>query len=124
MMFSRIILGLLVFFCVSHPVEAAQKLSSAQIQALAPGHYVGTWKGKRQLNLRLSPNGTVAGTLDGRYHSGRWYVSGGKLCLVFKILILEKTKCGAIHRDGNWLIGYYKKGRPRIRLRPVDASKA
>jgi hypothetical protein len=121
-MFSRIIFSVLILFCMSFPAEAGQRLSAAQIAALAPGSYVGTWKGKRQLNLRLSPNGTVAGTVDGQYHSGQWYVSGGNLCLVFRILIFEKTKCGSIHRDGAWLVGYYKKGRPRIRLRSAQAS--
>jgi hypothetical protein len=122
-MISRIILSLLVLLCVSVTAEAGQRLSSAQISALAPGHYVGTWKGKRQLSLRLSPDGKIAGTVDGQYHSGRWYVSNGNLCLVFKILVFQKTKCGAIHRNGRWLIGYYnKKGRPRIRLRPVEAK--
>jgi hypothetical protein len=124
-MISRLILGLLVLLCVAFKAEAGQRLSSAQISALAPGYYVGTWKGKRQLSLKISPNGRISGTVDGQYHAGRWYVANGNLCLVFKILVFEKTKCGAIHRDGRWLIGYYnKKGRPRIRLRAVEASKA
>jgi hypothetical protein len=124
-MIIRIILSLLVLLCVSLGAEAGQRLSSAQISALAPGYYVGTWKGKRQLSLRLQPNGRISGTVDGQYHAGRWYVSNGNLCLVFRILVFEKTKCGAIHRDGRWLIGYYnKKGKPRIRLRAVEASKA
>jgi hypothetical protein len=124
-MIIRIILSLLVLLCVTLGAEAGQRLSSAQISALAPGYYVGTWKGKRQLSLRMQPNGRISGTVDGHYHAGRWYVSNGNLCLVFRILVFEKTKCGAIHRDGRWLIGYYnKKGKPRIRLRAVEASKA
>jgi hypothetical protein len=123
MMISRIVLGLLVLLCVSLEAEAGQRLSSAQIAALAPGHYVGTWKNKRQLSLRLSPDGKIAGTVDGQYHSGRWYVADGNLCLVFRILVIQKTKCGAIHRNGRWLIGYYnKKGKPRIRLRAVESK--
>jgi hypothetical protein len=123
MMISRIVLGLLVLLCVSLEAEAGQRLSSAQIVALAPGHYVGTWKNKRQLSLRLSPDGKIAGTVDGQYHSGRWYVADGNLCLVFRILVIQKTKCGAIHRNGRWLIGYYnKKGKPRIRLRAVESK--
>jgi hypothetical protein len=123
-MFSRIILSFVAFLCVIYPADAGPRLTAAQISALAPGYYVGTWKGKRKLNLKLSPNGTVAGTVDGRYHSGRWYVSKGNLCLVFQILMFQKTKCGEIRRDGRWLVGYYKKGKPRIRLRPIDSSKA
>ena len=94
-MFSRIMFSLLAFLCVTFPADAGQRLTTVQISALAPGYYVGTWKGKRQLNLRLSPNGKIAGTLDGRYHSGRWYVSNGNLCLVFRILVIQATKCGA-----------------------------
>src|SRR4026207_1547451 len=124
-MVSRIILVLLVLLCVTFRAEAGQRLSSAQISALAPGFYVGTWKGKRQLNLKLASNGKISGTVDGQYHSGRWYVANGNLCLVFRILVCEKTKCGAIHRNGRWLVGYYnKKGKPRIRLRAVESSKA
>jgi hypothetical protein len=123
-MFSRIMFSLLVLLGVTFPAHAGQRLTTAQISALAPGYYVGTWKGKRQLNLTLSPNGKIAGTVDGKYHSGRWYVSNGNLCLAFRILIFQKTKCGSIHRDGSWLIGYYKNGKPRIRLRPVGSSKA
>jgi hypothetical protein len=122
-MISRIILSTLLFLLVSFSAEAGQRLSSAQISALAPGSYVGTWKGRRQLALKLSPNGSIAGTIDGKYQSGRWYVSGANLCLVFRVLVLQKTKCGSIHRDGKWFIGYYKKGKPRLRLRAVDSSR-
>ena len=116
-MISRIIVVLCAFFCLSLPSGAAERLTTAQIKALAPGTYVGMWKNKRQLNLRFSPNGTVSGTVDGIRHSGTWYASNGNLCLVFKILVFEKTKCGAILRNGRWLVGYYnKKGVPRIRL--------
>jgi hypothetical protein len=124
-MITRIIGILCAFFLLSFPSDAAERLTTAQIKALAPGTYVGTWKNKLQLNLRLLPNGTVAGTVDGVHRSGTWYASDGNLCLVFKILIFEKTKCGAIARDGRWLIGYYnKKGQPRIRLRATEMAKA
>jgi hypothetical protein len=124
-MVSRIIVVVCALLFLSFPTAAAERLTTAQIKALAPGTYVGTWKNKRQLNLRLSPDGTVAGTVDGVRHSGKWYASNGNLCLVVRILILEKTKCGAILREGRWLIGYYnKKGRPRIRLRATELAKA
>jgi hypothetical protein len=114
----RIILALCALVLMTAPGDAGSRLSAAEIKALAPGVYVGSWKGKLQLHLTLKQNGTVSGTVDGQYHAGRWYVSGGNLCLVFKILVFQKTKCGAISRQGAWLIGYYnKKGKPRIRLR-------
>lgn len=120
MIFSRFILAIATILCLTVSADAGQRLSEAQISALAPGSYVGTWKGKRQLNLKLSEDGTIAGTVDGKYHSGKWYVSKGNLCLVFRFLILQKTKCGSIHREGEWIVGYYKKGKPRIRLRAAS----
>jgi hypothetical protein len=124
MMFGRILVSLLALLWVSAPAEAGPRLTAAQIAALAPGYYAGTWKGKRQLYLRLSPDGTISGTVDGARHSGKWYVSNGNLCLVFRVLALQKTKCGTIHREGSGFVGYYKKGRPRMRLRPVEGTKA
>jgi hypothetical protein len=124
-MMSRIFVILCAFFILGIKADAAERLTTAQIMALAPGTYVGTWKNKLQLNLNFSPNGTIAGTVDGKQHSGRWYVSNGNLCLVFKVLIIEKTKCGSIHRAGQWLIGYFsKKGKPRLRIRSTDTAKA
>jgi hypothetical protein len=117
-MVHRIILALCALVLMSGPGEAASRLSAAELRALAPGVYVGSWKGKLQLHLTLKQNGTVSGTVNGRYHAGKWYVSGQNLCLVFRILVFEKTKCGAISRQGPWLVGYYnKKGKPRIRLK-------
>jgi hypothetical protein len=123
MMIGRILVGLLALLWVSTSAEAGPQLTTAQISALAPGYYTGTWKGKRQLHLKLSPDGTISGTIDGARHSGKWYVDNGNLCLVFRILALQKTKCGTIHRDGGWLMGYYKKGKPRLRLKPVEGTK-
>jgi hypothetical protein len=117
-MIYRLLLALSLLVSMTMPGEAASRLSGSEIKALAPGVYVGTWKGKRQLHLTLKQNGTVSGTVDGRRHSGRWYVSGTNLCLVIRVMVIQKTKCGTISRQGAWLVGYYnKKGKPRIRLR-------
>lgn len=116
-MVYRAILALCLLIVMSIPVGAASRLTGDEIKALAPGVYIGTWKGKRKLHLTLKQNGTVSGTVDGRHHSGSWYVSGNDLCLVFRVLVFKKSKCGAISRQGTWLVGYYKNGKPRIRLR-------
>jgi hypothetical protein len=44
-------------------------------------------------------------------------VAGDNLCLVFKVMMFQKTKCGSITRQGSWLVGYYKEGKPRVRLK-------
>jgi hypothetical protein len=116
-MFARIVVALYAFLLMTMPGEAGTRLSAAEISALAPGEYVGTWKGKKKLHLTLNPNGTVRGTVNGIGYRGKWYVSGQSLCVVFRIMGTEKTKCGGIHRQGAWLVGYYKQGTPRLRLR-------
>jgi hypothetical protein len=117
-MVYRLLFALSLLVSMAMPSEAASRLSGAEIKALAPGVYVGSWKGKRQLHLTLRQNGTISGTVDGRRYSGSWYVSGANLCLVIRVMVFQKTKCATISRQGAWLVGYYnKKGKPRIRLR-------
>jgi hypothetical protein len=108
-MFSRLAVALYAFVLMTMPGEAGARLSAAEISALAPGEYVGTWKGKKKLHLTLNTNGTVRGTVDGHNYKGKWYVSHQSLCVVFRIMGTEKTKCGGIHRQGAGLVGYYNK---------------
>jgi hypothetical protein len=124
-MLSRLIIALCALLLMTSAGQGAARLSAAEINALAPGAYVGTWKAKRQLYLTLNTNGTISGSVDGYRYAGKWYVSGRNLCVSFKILSVTKTKCGDIHRQGVWLVGYYnKKGKPRIRLRSASGALA
>jgi hypothetical protein len=124
-MHSRLVLGLFVLLVMtfSGQAQAGARLSAAEINALAPGSYVGTWKARRKLQLTMSSNGTISGSVDGYSYRGRWYVSGQSLCVAFKIMTATTTKCGEIRRQGAWLVGYSnKKGVPRIRIRSAHAS--
>lgn len=124
-MLSRLIGVLCALVLMTATVEAGAQLTAGQINALAPGSYVGTWKNKRQLRLSLSTNGTITGTVDGFNYKGRWHVSGQSLCVTFQLMSLSKTKCGTIRRQGAWLVGYYnKKGEPRIRLKASTSNIA
>lgn len=116
---GRLAALLLALFLVSAPVQSAERLSESQIRGLAPGHYVGMWKSKTSLNLRLDRDGKIYGTVKGVYRSGKWFVDNGKFCLTFSILFISKTECGDILRDGGWYIGLFKKGKPRLRMRQV-----
>jgi hypothetical protein len=116
---------LYAFLLMTVSAEAGAQLTAAQINALAPGSYVGTWKNKRQLRLTLSSNGTISGSVDGFRYKGRWHVAGQSLCITFQLMALSKTKCGTIRRQGASLVGYYnKKGEPRIRLKPAASNIA
>jgi hypothetical protein len=119
-MVYRVVLALCAFILVTAPGNTGPRLSPAEINALAPGVYVGSWKEKKELHLTLDKDGTVSGTVDGRYHVGTWYVSDEEFCIEFTIIIFEKTKCDSIYREGDWLVSYSKKGKVRIRLKLVD----
>jgi hypothetical protein len=122
-MYSRLVATLCAFLLMTSYGQAGTRLSAAEINALAPGDYVGTWKAKRKLHLTLNTNGTISGSVDGYRYRGNWYVSGQSLCVAFKIMSVQKTKCGDIRRQGAWLVGYSnKKGEPKIRLRAASGA--
>ncbi|MGH6874410.1 MAG: hypothetical protein ACREDW_05305 [Aestuariivirgaceae bacterium] len=122
-MYSRLVVALSAILLMTSSSHAGTRLSAAEINALAPGDYVGTWKGKRKLHLTLNSNGTISGSVDGFRYRGNWYVSGQSLCVGFKIMSAAKTKCGDIRRQGAWLVGYSnKKGEPRIRIRAASGT--
>jgi hypothetical protein len=122
-MYSRLVVTLYALLLMTSSGEAGTRLSAAEISALAPGSYVGTWKAKRKLQLTLNTNGTISGSVDGYSYRGNWYVSGQSLCVAFKIMSVGKTKCGDIRRQGAWIVGYNnKKGEPRIRLRAASGT--
>ena len=122
-MYSRLVATLSALLLMTSHGHAGTRLSAAEIRALAPGDYVGTWKAKRKLHLTLNTNGTISGSVDGYRYGGNWYVSGQSLCVAFKIMSVAKAKCGDIRRQGAWLVGYNnKKGEPRIRIRSASGA--
>jgi len=122
-MYSRLVVAISALLLMTSYGQAGTRLSAAEIRALAPGDYVGTWKAKRKLHLTLNTNGTISGSVDGFRYRGNWYVSGQSLCVAFTVMSVGKTKCGDIRRQGAWLVGYNnKKGEPRIRIRSASGA--
>jgi hypothetical protein len=122
-MYSRLVVAVYALLLMTSYGQAGTRLSAAEIRALAPGDYVGTWKAQRKLHLTLNKNGTISGSVDGFRYRGNWYVSGQSLCVAFNVMSVEKTKCGDIRRQGAWLVGYNnKKGEPRIRIRSAGGA--
>jgi hypothetical protein len=122
-MYSRLVVAVYALLLMTSYGQAGTRLSAAEIRALAPGDYVGTWKAQRKLHLTLNTNGTISGSVDGFRYRGNWYVSGQSLCVAFNVMSVEKTKCGDIRRQGAWLVGYNnKKGEPRIRIRSAGGA--
>jgi hypothetical protein len=119
----------LVVACMSQssaeePPPAPERLSGEEIQALAPGEYVGTWKGKKQLHIFLSEDGTLHGTVNGKPQKGKWHIKDEKLCIQFRVLFIETVRCDAVYRQAEWLVSFNKKRESRIRLTRVEQGTA
>jgi hypothetical protein len=97
-----------------------ERLTAEQIQALAPGEYVGTWKGKKQLHIFLSEDGTLQGTVNGKPQKEKWHIKDEKLCIEFRVLFIDTVRCDAVYRQAEWLVSYNKKRESRIRLMRVE----
>lgn len=96
---------------------AAQKLSAAQLTALAPASYAGFLNGNKAATISLYTGGQIVGRTEGKYEVGKWFVQGSQLCIQFKVWTSNKPRCGAVFRDGPWLVGLNKDGEPQVKLR-------
>lgn len=102
--------------------EYGRRLTDVELQALAPADYAGTYKDKLQLVIQLKPNGKATGTADGQFHRGTWRVRDGEFCLTVRILVLKKTKCSAVFKNGDRYFGMFNKsGNPRLKLRAISS---
>lgn len=100
--------------------EYGRRLADAELQALAPADYAGTYKDKLQLVIQLKPNGKATGTADGKFHRGTWRVKNGEFCLTVHFLVFRKTKCSAVFQNGDSYFGMFNKhGKPRLKLRAI-----
>lgn len=97
-----------------------RQLGDAELLALAPADYAGTYKDKLQLVIHLRPDGKATGTADGKFHRGTWRVKNGEFCLTVKFLVYGKTKCSPVFQNGDSYFGMFNKhGKPRLKLRAI-----
>jgi hypothetical protein len=116
--FSQVgcVVAVLLAMAAPDAAFADRKLSGSEIRAAAPGSWSGSYKSV-PLQLTIVPGGKVKGRFAGIPHSGSWRVSGSQFCITFSALSEVKTKCGAVHMNGNRLYGFFnKKGKARLHL--------
>ena len=90
-----------------HGAQAETKLSGKQLRALFPGTFQGTVHGIVDVTLKASRSGKLRGMVMGKKHTGRWKISGNKLCIKLADMTDGKYKCSFVWRNDKWLVAQH-----------------
>ncbi len=93
----------IVSTCVSD-ASAQDKLTAAQIRKILPGTYNVSVADSVTAVAVISPGGSISVvTNKGEKDTGRWSISGNKVCVQFKHLLDHKSNCSTLIDEG-WAI--------------------
>jgi len=103
-------LKFLSLVCLVHAgvatATAADKLSSAEIRKLLTGTYhVSVADSVSAVAVFTSGNGISVATNKGEKDTGRWSISGNKVCVQFKHMLDHKNSCSSLVNDGGAIRG-------------------
>lgn len=84
---------------------AGETLSQTQLRSLFPGSFYAIVKGVVALKITASGNGKLVGTYKDKKDTGRWSLSGSKLCIVWTTWDDGKSNCSTVVADGGWYHG-------------------
>lgn len=85
--------------------SAEQKtISGAQLAKLFPGSFQAVASGMT-IKITASGNGALQGQMQGYKDSGRWNLSGGRLCITWNKWLAGKTSCSMVVADNGWYRG-------------------
>lgn len=85
--------------------EAQQKkVTPAELGKLFPGSFVAV-AGGMPIRIVASGNGRLRGEVKGMKDTGRWTVSGTRLCITWDKWLGGKTSCSIIVADNGWYLG-------------------
>ena len=102
----------LLLTALSGPSFAAEKLSAAEIRALAPGSYKVSVYGLVKLQINFQPGGAISGVnAKNKRDTGVWSVQGEKLCIRWNKWLKKKERCTALSGEN----GTYSGGGLYIR---------
>jgi hypothetical protein len=85
--------------------KAEPTLTALQLRALAPGSYDVEVMDSVSLTVKLFKNGKMAGELGNDSDTGRWRVSGNRLCIVWTKWLRGETRCSTLVRQEGELKG-------------------
>jgi hypothetical protein len=114
-MFRRALKSLfaLLLLAVSQtaPAAAGERLTSAQLLDLFPGHFQAIVRGN-SVKFTATATGQLVGRLGRSIDQGRWSVRNGELCIMMKEWTQGRTNCSAITGNDGWLHGKGVSFRP------------
>ena len=87
-------------------VFAGDRLTAAEIRKLMPGTFsVGVADSVSAIAVLSAGGGISINTNKGEKDTGRWSISGDKICVKFKHLLDRQTKCSSLTNDGGAIRG-------------------
>ena len=98
-------LYLISVLALTNFAKADGQLTPAELKKLAPGNYH-VVAGPISINVKLAKGGAISGVTDkGDKDSGRWSISGDRMCVKFKNWLDHQQKCDGLTQVGNELKG-------------------
>lgn len=98
-------LGLFVSAMSGNAALADAPMTSQEIIRLAPGTFHAVVKGKYELTVTLTRDGTAVGKAQGLEDRGRWTVRNGELCIVLPTWTRGRVECSTVVADNGWYRG-------------------
>ena len=85
---------------------AAEKLTAGEIRKLLSGSYHISVADSVSATAVFTAGGGISVTTNkGEKDTGRWSISGNKMCVIFKHLLDHQTKCSSLMNDGGAIRG-------------------
>lgn len=106
-MFNRILCAAAValFLTPAPQALADETMSAQQILRLFPGTFRAVVKGKFELQVTVTRDGTIVGMVPGLEDRGRWTVREDQLCIVMPAMTRGRVECSEVVADGGWYRG-------------------
>jgi len=98
--FLAVIAGAYFMSSIAGVVLANETLTASQIKKFVPGRAKARVSGSA-ITISLSRRGTLRGKWAGERDTGKWHVSGHRLCIKFDNWLGGGTRCSTVSRSGN-----------------------
>ena len=98
--FKLLVMTGLAHICLSQ-AHAGEKLAASEIRKIVPGTYNVSVADSVSAVAVLTAGGSISiVTNKGEKDSGRWSISGNKICVKFKHLLDRQFQCSSLTLDG------------------------
>ncbi len=99
----------------------AGPMSKGEISRIFPGQFEAKVKGYR-VSFSGSRSGALQGEAYGQQDTGRWYMKGTSLCVVWNKWTDGKARCGQLSQQGGWYVASDGSGE-MLKFRRSDIAQ-